>query len=333
MPRIFFLALLAGACVTMTRSEPIFGARDQSSTRVVATPIPLDPEGGTVRVGALRYLGGWELRSADPRFGGISAMALVPGGLLAMSDSGTAMRMAGPGRVPESVRLAPLAAGPGRGTGKADRDSEAMTRDARHIWVAFEGHNSIWRYAPDLARAEASRRPPEMRGWRSNSGAEAMVRLPGGRFAVFSEGRGDRSGPPGTGALLLFDRDPTDLGARAIRLAYRAPPGFSVTDAALMADGRVMVLHRSFSLSEGVAAAVGIVEIATSTAGAVLEPSMIATLRPPLNVDNMEALALEQVGGRTHAWIASDDNFSALQRTLLLKFELEEAPRTRRRRR
>lgn len=322
MPRILFLVLLAGACVTMTRSEPIFGARDQSSTRVTATAIPLDTEGRATRIGGLRYLGGWELRSADPRFGGISAMALTPGGLLALSDSGTAMRMTGPGRVPNAVRLTPLAAGPGSGTGKADRDSEAMTRDARNVWVAFEGHNSVWRYTPDLGQVQASRNPPELARWRANSGAEAMVRLADGRFLLFSEGRGDGTGPPGTRAALLFDRDPTDPHARAMRLAYRSPTGFSPTDAALMADGRIMVLHRSFSLTEGVAAAIGIVELGKPKAKAVLAPSMIATLRPPLNIDNMEALALEQVGSRTHVWIASDDNFSALQRTLLLKFEL-----------
>jgi hypothetical protein len=38
----------------------------------------------------------------------------------------------------------------------------------------------------------------------------------------------------------------------------------------------------------------------------------------------MEALAVEREGGRTILWIASDDNFNPLQRTLLLKFGLDE---------
>ena len=37
--------------------------------------------------------------------------------------------------------------------------------------------------------------------------------------------------------------------------------------------------------------------------------------------------SVEQDGGRTIVWLASDDNFSAVQRTLLLKFVLEEEPR------
>jgi hypothetical protein len=40
----------------------------------------------------------------------------------------------------------------------------------------------------------------------------------------------------------------------------------------------------------------------------------------------MEALSVTRELGRTIVWIASDDNFSPLQRTLLLKFALDQAP-------
>ena len=45
-------------------------------------------------------------------------------------------------------------------------------------------------------------------------------------------------------------------------------------------------------------------------------------LRAPAAIDNMEALSVTRERGRTILWIASDDNFSPLQRTLLLKFAL-----------
>jgi hypothetical protein len=38
----------------------------------------------------------------------------------------------------------------------------------------------------------------------------------------------------------------------------------------------------------------------------------------------MEALAVERDGARTIIWIASDDNFNPMQRTLLMKFALAE---------
>ena len=49
----------------------------------------------------------------------------------------------------------------------------------------------------------------------------------------------------------------------------------------------------------------------------------IADLRSPINVDNMEGLSVTQEGGRTIVWIASDDNFNPMQRSLLLKFALD----------
>lgn len=323
--RLFLFLLLLGTSLGMTRSEPLGQARSESVSRVAALPVVLDPEGGRRSVGALRFIEGWELRSADSRFGGISAMGLTPDGFVALSDSGTVMWLAGRNRRPERLRLLPLPAGPGDGTQKADRDGEALARDAAgHIWVAYEQHNSVWRYAPDFRHSEANRAPPEMRRWRPNSGAEAMVRLDDGRFLIFSEGPGS---VPRSSDVLLFDRDPTDPAARAARLSYRLPEGFAVTDAALLGDGRLLTLHRSASVMHGMAASLGVVDVPQVKAGAVLTPRMLATLRPPLTVDNMEALAVERRGAATRIWIASDDNFNTVQRTLLMQFELEEPRR------
>lgn len=333
VPRILFLLLLLGTSIGMTRSEPVLRAQSEARSRIVATPVALDPRGGRRSVGALRYVAGYALTSADPRFGGISAMSLTPDGFVALSDGGTVMWITakpGTGRRPSALRLLPLPAGPGDSTVKADRDSEAMTTDARgHIWVAYERHNSLWRYSPGFGRAEGNRAPPEMARWRLNSGAEAMARLPDGRFLLFSEGAGraPNTSPgtsPNTSEVLIFDRDPVDPRAKGVRAGYRLPAGFSVTDAALLGDGRLMTLHRSFSISHGVAASVGIVDLDAFTAGAIVTPRIVATLRPPFTVDNMEALAVEHVGARTFVWIASDDNFIALQRTLLMRFELVE---------
>ena len=60
---------------------------------VTARALPLDPAmPGRRRIGGLTYLGGWELQSANPSFGGISALlAAGPGEMLALSDSGILM--------------------------------------------------------------------------------------------------------------------------------------------------------------------------------------------------------------------------------------------------
>lgn len=326
MPRLLFLLLLCGTGLGMTRSEPVIRARGESLTRIAARPIALDPSGGSNIVGALRFVSGFALSSADPRFGGISALTLTPDGFVALSDTGTVMWLTGRDRLghrrPRALRLLPLPTGPGDSARKSDRDSEAMTRDANgRVWVCYEKHNSVWRYTADFRHAQANRAPREMARWRSNSGSEGMVRLDDGRFLVFSEGRGS---VPRSSDLLLFDGDPTGPRSRAARMSYRIPRGFSVTDAALLGDGRVMTLHRSISISNGLAASVGIADLSAFKPGAVVEPRIVATLRPPLNVDNMEAMAIERVRGRTRIWLASDDNFSVLQRTLLMQFELVE---------
>ena len=101
-------------------------------------------------------------------------------------------------------------------------------------------------------------------------------------------------------------------------------PGYRITDAALLPDGRLLLLNRRFALFEGVSAVLSVADLTGLRAGGTIEGREIATLRPPLTVDNMEALSVTVENGRTILWIASDDNFFPLQQTLLLKFALVE---------
>ena len=214
-----------------------------------------------------------------------------------------------------------LAQGPGTAHRKSERDAESATRDPAtgRIWIGFENVNELWRYSPDLSRAEAHVAPPEMARWPANTGAEAMVRLRDGRFVVFSE---EDERPDGSNAGLLYPSDPTVGNVAPLRFGYRAPRGYAVTDAAELPDGRLLVLHRRFTVLDGVSAKLAIVDLRGVAEGKTIGGTTIATLAPPLTVDNMEGLAIEQDGEQTIVWIASDDNFSAVQRNLLLKFAL-----------
>ena len=86
------------------------------------------------------------------------------------------------------------------------------------------------------------------------------------------------------------------------------------------------MLNRRFTVLEGFAAAVTIIDPVAIAPGAVLVGEEIARLAPPLSVDNMEGLSITREGGRTIVWIVSDDNFSPLERTLLMKFVLLAKP-------
>jgi hypothetical protein len=284
-------------------------------------PVPLiHQQPSTRRVGALLYLEGWTIRSGDGRLGGISSMHIEGQSVLAVSDTGLAFRFAVPmkGRT-SPYRVEAIGAGPGGGTEKGQRDAESMAVQGGSAWIGYEGRNAIWRYPLNDWQAGTGTTPRAMRNWLANEGSEAMLRLKDGRFLVFSEGgaRGD-----GTTEVLLFDRDPADPSAKTLSLGYRAPAGYKITDAAWLPDGRVLLLNRRFALMEGISAKLVAARLPALERGGRIEGEEVATLQPPITVDNMEALSVTAEGGRTIVWIASDDNFSPLQRTLLMKFEL-----------
>lgn len=289
-----------------------------------ADPVPLDePDPERRRLGALLFLEGWHLWSRDVRLGGISAMHVEGGEVLALSDAGSLFRFPLPrraGRLP--LRIARVEQGPGSGRGKGDRDGESMAVAEGTAWVAWEGANEIWRYRLSDWRRLSSAAPKAMDKWRSMRGPEAMVRLPDGRFLVFAEGGEAADGPA---QALLFPSDPSLPGARAVPLRYRAPRGFRATDAALLPDGRLLILNRRFRLLSSFSAILSVAALPRRLApGAVIEPRELASFRDSVTRDNYEALSVTREGARTIVWIMSDDNYTPiLQRTLLLKFALE----------
>lgn len=282
-------------------------------------PVPLDPSWPERRrAGALIFLGGWSLSSASTLFGGLSALHVEEGEATAFTDSGSVVRFPlPPAPAGAQVRIARLPDGPGEGTRKTDRDVEAAVVRGRLAWIAFERGNAVWRYDRRGWRAVGGAAPDAMGEWSSNRGAEAMARLPDGRFLVFAEGK------KAVSEAILFLGDPAHPRTRTRRLLYRPPSGFRITDAALLPDGRLLLLHRRFRLLDGVSAKLAVLEPARWREGALLEGEEIAHLRAPMTIDNLEALAVSEEGGRTIVWMASDDNFNPLQRTLLMKFALE----------
>lgn len=319
--RILFLAPALLLLATFIDPPPLPPPAPAARAIVTAVPVALDEDDpARRRVGALTFLRGWHLTSEAPRFGAISALHVEDGHVTAVSDAGTLMRFPLPtdrSRVPLLVQ--PLQQS--ESGDKASHDSEAMLVRGDQAWIAFERRNAVVRFGRSNWRVQAAAAPRAMREWRGNSGPEGMVRLAGGRFLVFAEGRdnSDRFSP-----VALFEGDPAVRGTPAATLRFHRGPDFRVTDAALLPDGRLLILMRRFSLLGGIAARLVVADATDLRAGATIEGETIAELAPPLTVDNMEALSVALEGGRTIVRIASDDNFMALQRTLLLEFALDE---------
>lgn len=315
------LAVLAfGLLATPTAPGPAEPPPGPATASLRAVPLLLNEDDPAQRrVGALTFLAAWELTSDDRRFGGISAMAVEEGRVTAISDSGILLMFAVPGSGPGSVDVMPLPAGPGSPTRKVDRDTEAMFVSGGQAWLAFENRNEVWRYARPHWSPEARVAPAGMRRWPTNRGAEAMHRLAGGRFLIISESLE----PDSTSPALLFPADPTE-GGEPLELRFRPARDHRITDVAQLPDGRLLLLQRDVSLLGGATAKLAVVDVAALDSGRPVEGREIAHFATPLTVDNMEALSITREGEQTIVWLASDDNYFPLQRTLLMKFALRE---------
>lgn len=278
------------------------------------------------KVGRLEFLGGWKITSDNAAFGGISSMvALADDRFLMLSDNGSLFGFTLDEDKHLAIRpfIAPLPDGPAKPNefARQNWDSESFLHDPEtgQFWVGYEHQHSIWRYGPSLARKEAAHYLAAAKNWPENGGAEAMLHLPDGRFLVFSEAAEYSEG--GYQAL-IFSADPADPSSKAVRFGYQPPKGYHLTDAALLDDKSALLLHRRFTPFGGLSAIVSIAQLRDFQPEKVATSVPIATLKSPLKVDNMEALAVTHDADQTIVWIASDDNFSALQESLLFKFRL-----------
>lgn len=318
------LLVAAFAVVACWGALPAPSRADAVSVR--AKPLVLDnadPE--RRRVGRLEWRGGVELTSSDPRFGGLSALRIAADGarFIAISDVGWRVEgrllFGSDGRLAgvEQVSLVPLLSRRGRALselGKHESDAESLVLlPDGGILVGFEGDDRIARYPPGGGPASLFAAPPGLQKAPSNAGLETLVRLADGRLLAITEGleagdgvRGWISGKKGAWQPFV----------------WRTSGGFVPTDATQLPSGDVLVLERRFP---PVGARLRLLPVAAIKAGAVLDGSEIARLEGSLQVDNMEGIdARTGPNGETEIVLVSDDNYSFLQRTLLLMFRLVE---------
>lgn len=282
--------------------------------------VPLNPDDSSQRsVGSLRLLGSWQLQSQDPRFGGVSAISIEGAKVTAVSDGGFVLNFTiFNGKTSVPLEVLRLDGGPGRWS-KRSRDLEALTIAGDQAWLSLEFGKAVWRYDKRNWAGQSGALPPAMTQWPRNGGAEALLRLDDGRFLVFSERHEIEDG---MAEALLFAGDPAVEGTEAKAFKYRGPEGYRVTDAAMLSNGRLILLHRKLSFVQGFTTKISIAELAEIKENSVLASIEIATIEPPLAAANFEALAITRENGRDTVWVASDDNFSPSSRTLLLKFQL-----------
>ncbi|MCP1336164.1 esterase-like activity of phytase family protein [Futiania mangrovi] len=327
--------LAAALCVALAAPLPAIAA-EAAPIEVTARPIALDPEKpDRTDFGKLEYVGGLVLSSSDARFGGISGLEISEDGadLVAISDRGTwftARLESDESHRPVAIsdaRISPLLAPNGKPVRDGDHDAEGLMRTpSGDMLVSFERRHRIWRYPFAAQGPEAVPVPVDtpavLARFNFNEGVEALALRPDGgpdgRIVAFSE----RTETPGGDIIgLIQTRD----GFEGLTVA---PAGrYHITDAATLADGRLVLLERRFTLIGGVGMRMRLLAPTDLTPGAHIEGEELIDLPARYAIDNMEALASRAMpDGSTLLYVMSDDNFSPLQRTLLLVFRVPATP-------
>ena len=277
------------------RSNPNRADGPDAAAAVRYTHVHFDPAG----FAPLRLAGAWRVEVADPRFGGLSALAVDGGRLLALTDSGTVIHLPKPDAAGPAL-IHDLPAGPGSPDFKFNRDSEALARNpAGGWWVGFENWNELWLYDYEFSRA-VRRIELGKDHWPENRGVEAMI-VEGNRLILFPE-NGDQWLEVGRGKIrshpLVSDH------------------GFTA-DAVHFPDGKLLLLTRQFGWT-GIAKRLVAVEARKGR----LELHSLADLG--LNpTTNVEGIAAEpRADGGTRLWLVTDNDFRPRAPTLLVALDL-----------
>jgi hypothetical protein len=331
------VCIIMGALTFTAAAKPLLALSKPVPITITAQPITTFSRSGEPgsTSGKLIWRGGLVLSTDSEKFGGYSGLVLSADGqdLMAISDAGGWLKARLQYSGTRPVGLADAMIGSLMGSdGKPlrrhrDLDAEELallsgTLSGGEALVSFENFNRIVRYAvtdAGLGRPlEVLQPPPGLRF--SKDGMEAMTVLKGG---------------PNKGRLVAFSENARDDGRHTgwIWVRGSAKPlqvishdGFSLTAAASLDDGTLILLERRFTFLDGVRMRLRRIEAADVKPGAILDGEVLIQADLSDEIDNMEGLAVHPApNGDTVLTLISDDNFNTvIQRTLLLQFTLRE---------
>ncbi|MEA2867222.1 MAG: hypothetical protein QOE39_1937 [Bradyrhizobium sp.] len=341
--RRFLVSEAAGLvpAIAQAQTRPKQPVPDEFS---VAAPVPVEvharpiPSFDTsdrahVRFGALEYRSGLILTSRFRGFGGLSGWRLDARGeqFISMSDKATWFtgRIVYHGREMTGladVEAAPMLGADGRPiTARGWFDTEAIALDGSLVYIGLERVNQILKFdfskGGTRSRGEVIAVPPAMRKLPYNKGLESLAMMPkglplAGTLIAISERGLDRDG--NIIGFLIGGPQPGDF-------AVRRSNNFDISDAVVLRGGDLLILERKFSWLAGVGIRIRRIALKSIQRGATVDGPSIFEADLGHEVDNMEGIdAHVTPQGDTVLTMISDDNFSMLQRTLLLQFTLME---------
>jgi len=286
-----------------------------------------------IRYGALEFRSGLVLTSSFRGFGGLSALRLDKKGerFIALSDKADWFT----GRITcrgnamsglADVQSAPVLGVDGKKiTRRGWFDTESLAFDGTTAYVGLERVNQILRFdfGKDGIRARGTPMsvPAGIEKLPNNKGLESLVFVP--------------KGQPLAGTLIAISERGLDPAGNILGFLIGGPaPGqfsvkrtknFDISDATLLPSGDLLLLERKFSVMEGVGIRIRRVPINVLTPDATIDGPTIFEVDLGYEIDNMEGIdTFVAENGDTVVTMISDDNFSMIQRTLLLQFTLVE---------
>ncbi len=286
---------------------------------------------GRIRFGQLEFRGGLQLTSSYKDFGGLSALRLLADGtnFISLSDKGRWLK----GRIAyangrpvgiEDAEMAPILGPDGRPlAARGWYDTESIAMDGGTLYVGIERVNRIVRFDFGryglLARGQPIAIPAGISSLPNNRGLECLEFVP-------------RSMPAGGTLVAISERGLDSAGNNRAFLIGGATPGefsvarhddFDISDCAILPDRNLMLLERRFTWTTGIAMRLRRVPLQALAPGAVVDGKEILTADMGYQIDNLEGLSVHRgSNGETLLTMVSDDNFSRLQRTILLQFAL-----------
>jgi hypothetical protein len=326
------IALLPAVAAAQAVSElPL--AKPPVPIQVEARPIPFfdTRDRSHLRFGSLKYRSGLVLTSRFSGFGGLSGLRLDSKGehFIAISDKG----MWFTGNIVyrgdamtglADVEAAPMLGADGRPmAARGWYDTESIALDGALVYIGIERVNQIVRFDfgkdGTRARGQVVAAPPGVRKLPNNKGLESLVMVPrglplAGTLIAISE-----RGLDSDGNLLAF----LIGGPTPGQFSIRRTKDFDISDAVLLPSGDLLVLERKFSLLAGMVVRIRRMPLKSVAPGVTIDGPSIFDADLGYEIDNMEGLdAHIGADGATVLTMVSDDNFSMIQRTLLLQFTL-----------
>ena len=328
-----FLAALLFIVGSLAIAQTRRYADKPTGISIFASPIEAfdDRDPTQIRFGQLEFRGGLVLASKYGAFGGISAIHLDAQGtrLLGVTDNGSWLR----GRIvyragrPAGITDAEMAPSLGH-DGKLLAahgwyDSESLTESDGQFYVGIERVQEIVRFDVGrdglAARGEPITVPADFKTLTRNKSLECLVAAPKGSAQA--------------GALIAVTERSLDAagnvrsyvikGDHITRFTVKRSGEFDVTDCAILPPADLLLLERRYSLATGLGMRIRRIPLGAIKSGAVVDGHPLIEADLAYEIDNMEGMAVHRnARGETMITLVSDDDFSPIQRNLLLQFAL-----------